>query len=156
MHGPYLSIKKTNHLCLFTCTHFSVQVGKKLLDFPNHGVSAPLSHTPGTSQVTPSTGVYLVETVRVPAFSEMEVMATARVSEPKGDWILEGEPREKVPVMAARAVVSPDAGILPVRLLNPGAEPATVYEGTQIAHLETVGDSDVLDPASVATVQPCY
>ena len=92
--------------------------------------------------------------MHVPAFSEMEVMATARVSETKGDWILEGEPQEKVPVMAVHAVVSPDEGILPVHLLNSGAEPATVYEGMRIAHLETVGDSDILDPASVAMVQP--
>ena len=63
-------------------------------------------------------------------------MATTQVCEVKGDWILEGQPREKVPVMVARAVVSLTNGPLPVCLLNPGLELTTVYKGTCVAHLE--------------------
>ena len=73
------------------------------------------------------TEAYLKETVRLPAFSEMEVMTTTQTSGVLGDWILEGELREKILVMVARAIVQSTDGKMPVCLLNPGAEPATVY-----------------------------
>ena len=43
----------------------TVQVGKKILDFPNHGVSSPLIHS-NTKYVLPPTGVFLVKTVCIP------------------------------------------------------------------------------------------
>ena len=57
----------------------TVQVGKKILDFPKHGVSSPLIHS-NSKYVLPPTGVFLVETVCIPAFCEMEVMATTQTS----------------------------------------------------------------------------
>ena len=57
-------------------------------------------------QVTVKPGVFLAEMVRIPPASEMEVMATAG-ADSEQDWILEGEPREKLPVMMAHAVVRP-------------------------------------------------
>ena len=133
-------------------------MGEKTLDFPNHGISAPLSQPSSSSQLALPAGVYLVNTVRLPAFSEMEVMVANQARVNGSDWILEGEHREKVPVMAARAVVNPVDGTLPVCLFNPGAESITVYRGTRIAHLESVEDNNVMDPATVAMVeqgQPC-
>lgn len=127
-----------------------VQVGNKQLDFPNLSVSAPLSHFPSSDQVVPPAAVFLVEAVRFPAFSEM-VMTRNSVNE--DTWILETEHREKVSVLAARAVATPAHRTLPVRLLNPRAEAATVYKGTQIACLEPVGNFDISDPATIASVQ---
>ena len=84
----------------------TVQVGKNILDF---GVSSPLIHS-NRKYVLPPTGVFLVETVRIAAFCEMEMMATTQtsVSEcnciniiPYGtyniydNWILTGEQRDK-------------------------------------------------------------
>ena len=129
----------------------TVQVGKKILDFPNHGVSSPLIHS-NSKYVLPPTGVFLVETVRIPAFCEMEVMATTQTFLSECNWILKGEQRDKVPVVAARAVVSPVNRTLPVRLLNPAMESVVVYKGTQIACLKALDESDVIDSASVAVV----
>ena len=55
-----------------------VEVRKKILYFPNHGVSSPIHSN--SKYVLPPTGVILVETVRIPAFCEMEVMATTQTS----------------------------------------------------------------------------
>ena len=105
----------------------TVQVGKKILDFPNRGVSSPLIHSNSKYVLTP-TGVFLVETVRIPAFCEMEVMATTQTSVSEYNWILKGEQRDKVPAM----------------------ESVVVYKGTRIACLEALYESDVIDSASVA------
>ena len=129
----------------------TVQVGKEILDFPNHGVSSPLIHS-NSKYVLPPTGVFIVETVRIPAFCELEVMATTQTSVSECNWILKGEQRDKVLVVAACAVVSPVNRTLPVRLLNPTMESVVVYKGTRIACLEALDESDVIDSASVAVV----
>ena len=54
--------------------------------------------------------------------------------------------------MMAHAVVRPVEGRMPVRILNLGADPVTMYQGTRIAHLETLGKAEIVD-STVATVQ---
>ena len=117
----------------------TIQVGKKLLEFPKLSVLVPLiCRRSVPQQVTVKPGVFLAEMVRIPPASEMEVMATAG-ADSEQDWILEGEPREKLPVMMAHAVVRLVEGRMPVRILNLGADPVTIYQGTRNAHLETLG-----------------
>jgi hypothetical protein len=41
---------------------------------------------------------------------------------------------------------------MPVRILNLGEDPVTMYQGTRIAHLETLGKAEIVD-STVATVQ---
>ena len=96
-----------------TANDCTIHAGKKL-EFPSLGVSVPLtSHIPTTKRVTAKPGVFLAEMVNIPPTSKLEVIATANV-DPHQDWILEGEQREKLPIMMARAVVRPIEGRMPV------------------------------------------
>ena len=52
--------------------------------------------------------------------------------------------------VAARALVNPTTGAIPVRLLNPCSEATTIYKGTKIATLEEVVEPD--SPISAVTV----
>ena len=54
-------------------------------------------------------------------------MATTQTSVSECNWILKGEQRDQVPVVASRAVVRPVNRTLPVRLLNPAMESVVVY-----------------------------
>ena len=109
-----------------------------MLTFPHIGLSVLLNHRLLRSLAPSRSCVTLVETVRLEAHSEMETMAETQMDVSNGNWILEGEHREKVLVMVARAIVCPSQGRLPVRILNPGSEPAVVYKGTRIARPELV------------------
>lgn len=61
----------------------TVRVGKNILCFPNHGIAShPSAETRGPSQ----TGVTLVETVCIPAFSELEVMGETQDCVEAGCW----------------------------------------------------------------------
>ena len=135
----------------------TIQVGDGVLTFPRLGLSLPMNHRPPRSSAPSQTYVTLVETVQLAAHSEMETMAATQTDVSDGNWILEGEHREKVhvPVMVARAVVCPSQGKLTVRLLNPGPEPTVVYSGMRIARLEFVEtpDIDEDDSACVAVVE---
>ena len=129
----------------------TVKVGKKILDFPNHGVSSPLIHS-NSKYMLPPNGAFLVEIVGIAAFREMEVMATTQTSVTERNWILKGEQRDKVPVVAARAIIRPVNRMLPVQLLNHAMESVAVYKGTRIACLEALDGSNVIDSASIAVV----
>ena len=53
-------------------------------------------------------------------------------------YLLEPLSTARLPIRAARALVSPSVAGVPVRLLNPGTEPITIHKGTKIAQLEPV------------------
>ena len=108
------------------------------------------SRIPTTKRVTAKPGVFLAEMVNIPPTSELEVMATANV-DPHQDWILEGEQREKLPIMMARAVVRPVEGRMPVCILNPWTETVTIYSGTRIAHMEIIEEANILHLSTATT-----
>ena len=60
----------------------------------------------------------------------------AQVNVDQGTWILEDT--RATPGVVARAIVSPTAARVLVRLLNPTTEPLTLHAGKQIAILEEV------------------
>lgn len=68
--------------------------------------------------------------------------------------MLGGEHRDKVTVMAAHALASPADGKTPVHLLNLSAEPAMVYRGTKIAHIEAVEGPDTAGATAVEQDTP--
>ena len=51
-------------------------------------------------------------------------------------WLLEETTEKRVPAAVARALVQPEYTRVPVRLLNPRAEPLMGYAGTELATLE--------------------
>ena len=94
--------------------------------------------------------VTLVETLHLPALSEMEAMASTSHIAEAGAWMVEETGSKGNSVLVARAVVEPKRGQLPARLLNPTRSPVTLHRGTQIATLERV---ETPITAEVAEVQ---
>ena len=78
-------------------------------------------------------------TAEVPPFSVMEVFAYLKEPvEESTMWLLEETTEKRAPAAVARALVQPVGTRVPVRLLNPRAEPRMVYAGTELATLEEV------------------
>ena len=125
-----------------SCT---VDIGKKTLHFTNRGTSVTLHGSRGT---TATIGVTMGETLQVPAYSEMEVMANLVQPEASGMWIMEGD---ATPVMVARSLLANPGGEIPVRLMNSGDQPVTLYKGKRIATLEPVEETPAL---GILAVQP--
>ena len=53
-----------------------------------------------------------------------------------GTWLVEDHLDKKPQVLIARAVVTPQQGRIPIRVLNLNAEPLTIYKGTKLAKAE--------------------
>ena len=68
----------------------------------------------------------------------MEVMACLKESPGDGTWLTEGARDKRVLALVARALVNTNTSQIPVRLLNPKAEPVQVYKGTEVVVLELV------------------
>ena len=123
-----------------SCT---VDIRKKTLHFTNRGTSV-IPH--GTQGTTTTIGVTIGETLQVPAYIVMEVMANLVQPEVPGTWIMEGD---ATPVMVARSLLDNPGAQIPVRLMNPSDQPVTLYK--RIATLEPV--EETLGVA-IAAVQP--
>ena len=102
----------------------------------------PLQNLNPPTQVV---GVVMSEAVRVPAFSEVEIMATARDASNSETWLMEPLPREKIrtPILVARSVVHLESETVPVRLLNLSADAVTIYKGKKIAGIETIKGANI-------------
>ena len=100
-------------------------------------------------QSSPATvRVAVVNTLQVPAYIEIEVMAKVEKPSVPGLRAVEGETDQ---IMVAHAVVDAPAHQIPVRLLNPSNEVVTLYEGKEIASLQP---ADEIYGLGVAAVQP--
>ena len=102
----------------------------------------PLQNLNPPTQVV---GVVMSETVRVSAFSEVEIMATTLDASNSETWLMEPLPQEKIrtPVLVARSVVHPESDTVPVRLLNLSANAVTIYKGKKIAEMETIKGANI-------------
>ena len=98
--------------------------------------------------------VSLMETVRIPAASELEVMANVDydVNMLNQPLLLEQNPSERLPVRVARALVVPQSARVPIRILNPGVESITLNKNTPVAILEFVDDLSI-SPVNQVTSQ---
>ena len=67
----------------------------------------------------------------------------------KGVWLLEGSVKTSLPVAVARTLVEPTNTRIPMRVVNPSAEPITVYSGTVLGTLEEV-DTPTIDVDAVS------
>jgi len=81
--------------------------------------------------------VTLTATVTVPAGSEIEVMDHVH-SAIQGTWLVEGDETNTLPVCVARALVSNQDDIVPLRVVNMGLTPATLYRHSRIAVTEPI------------------
>ena len=91
----------------------------------------PESATGGTKRVRAE------KTTEIPPCSMMEVIGCLdEPVEPGIAWLLEEMTEKRAPTAVARALVQPMNTRVPVRLLNPRAEPLMVYAGMELATLE--------------------
>ena len=126
--------------------HCTLNIGKRLLEIPSCESAIPINDHLCCSKPI-SVYAILTDTQLVPAYSEIETMATVPKTCIGKPCVLEAT-RNKTAVMTARALVIPTAETIPVRLLNPYSKPTTVYKGSKIATLEEV---DPITPISAVT-----
>ena len=90
----------------------------------------------------------LMENVTVPAWSEVEVLASTNSLCGSGTWLVEGLRDKNVPqVLVAGAVVKPiqdrELVCIPVHMVNPSPVAVTVYKGMAVAVAERIADSHI-------------
>ena len=87
-----------------------------------------------------------VEVVTVAAASEIEIMGRLPLT-CEGTWMVEDKPMKKSPVLVARAIVTPQSGLVPIRIINLDCKPTTIHKGTKVARAEAI--DDIWDVSSV-------
>ena len=101
--------------------HCTLNIGKRLLEIPSCESAIPVNDHLCCSKPI-SVYAILTDTQLVPAYSEIETMATVPKICIGKPCVLEAT-RNKTAVMTARAIVIPTAETILVRLLNPYSEP---------------------------------
>ena len=123
------------------------------------GVSVQLQHHADNSNssdmLANEVSVSLIETVKIPAYSEIQTMAYIS-STLKGVWLVEGS-RPDIPIIVAGAMVTPSIGeplgSIPVLMCNPLPTETVVHKGTRIARATRLQDESVLAPVTDAMSQ---
>ena len=89
--------------------------------------------------------------LEIPPQSEMEIMVRVPplTSTESSNWLVESGSGQRQAVMVARAMVDPVHGKVPVRILNPRAEPVTIQRGTVIAIMESLSKEEPVVVTSV-------
>ena len=118
-----------------------IDLKEKQLILPERGCRLPLTENlPLTEKdrldVNPT--VSLVDSVSIPPCSEEEVMAATQEPIGEGPWLMQAIQQDRLQAVVASALVDPRTGQVPVRLLNPRAEPVKIRKGTQIATIQRV------------------
>ena len=80
-----------------------------------------------TEKSLPTLKISLVETIRIPASCELEVMAHVSEYPTREPYLLEQVTHKRLPVCVARALVSPNSQKVPLRLLKPSPEDVILY-----------------------------
>ena len=134
-----------------------LEMTSKTLRFPDREISVGFQETSPEPHILQAR-VTLGETLRIPPFSEMEVMAKVRSDIGEGTWLLEECASKSLPIHVARAVVNPKSSTVPVRLLNLSSATATVFKDTKVAIVEKCEMSPIsvvnADTAEERTPQP--
>ena len=106
---------------------------------------------------TAEAAVALVEdkALTIPPQSEMEVpLKVPGIPDPTVmTWLVEAVAEER-PVEVARALVSPEDGQVPVRLLNTQSDPIKLSKGRTIAVLEPVAPEQLQEPIAAVEKKP--
>lgn len=107
-----------------------------LLRLTQAGVTLSLGPSKKQQRVA-SIAVVADQTLDVPPLWETEIMAKVPGVAGADTWLVESQPLEdRSCVVVARAVVAPEGGHIPVRILNPRNEPVTLRKGEKIAQME--------------------
>ena len=125
-----------------------LDMANKVLRFPNRGVSISLRDSSSQPHIVQAR-VTLEETLSIPPFSEIEVMAKVGEGLHEGTWLVEECKSKNLPVRVARALVNPVTTTVPVRLLNLSSDTAVVFKGTKLATVEECNTTPVIRAMSV-------
>ena len=125
-----------------------IDVGERKLQIQSRGIQVSLQEA-ATSKCVQCPVLHMEETVVIPAWSEMEVMATMN-GKPHtlGTWVAEAAVVGKMGLVTARSVVQSTTGRTPIRVINLTQQPATLHRGTKLAELEEV------DECLIAATEP--
>ena len=105
------------------------------------GIRVPLQGSDCSSSCYP---VRLVQTVKIPPRSELEIVRESSIPIPgchKRLWLLEGSP-QKSQVLVARSLLESSGSKIPIRLCNPTDKPITMYR-TKVGMMEEVEERQV-------------
>ena len=119
-------------------------------------MNIPLATQPLKDSVLNQVEIAARETFTIGAMSEMETMGEMQ-SDCEGTWITEAKQPRRTQVVVARAIVTPQGGRVPMRLLNPKSEPLTIYKGTRLAIAEPIDPVEIigsLDKECISQVDP--
>ena len=116
--------------------HCTLDLSKGMIS--TGGKNIPLDPHHGSELAVVNTEVSVEETFTIAALSEMEIMGNID-KECRGTWLVEDRLSKKQSILVARALVTPQQGRVPIRVLNLNPKPLTVYKGTKIAKGESVG-----------------
>ena len=104
--------------------------------------------------------VNIIDNVRIPSFSELEILAQTKsdgtTSDDNRSYMLESN-LQNSDLLVARAIVTPGETV-PVRLLNPTGSPINLYSGARVAVLSEVMEiednrlEDMNDVVAVSSV----
>ena len=96
--------------------------------------------------------VKVVDNVRVPSYSEMEIMAKVKgCTLSQGSYYVLENNLHNSEVIVARALVTPDE-FVPVRLLNPTDKPIVIYSGANVAIMSEISEVKSDDFVSVSAI----
>ena len=118
--------------CILNLAEGELSVNQKTVALSVH----PAVATVGCAKIT------LMDTVVVPASSEMEIRARVH-SNIKGVWLVDGNKTNKLPVCVARALVTTPNEIVPLRVVNTSLTPTTLYRNSKIAIAEQINESTI-------------
>ena len=124
----------------------TLALGAGELHFSRIGGKVPLCKGGQPDMVRPTAVLRVTATTRVPAMSEMEVLATLEGPAPDGMWLVEGRKTSSPPVLVARAVVTAQAQqSIPIRILNLGKGDVTLHGGSKVAMASPVDGPEVIE-----------
>ena len=86
--------------------------------------------------------INLVETITIPAASEMEIMARACTPSDDHIWMIKRK-TARVPIQVARAMVKPQNNFIPLCVVNTTLTPVTIYKGSIVAHVECEDETNI-------------
>ena len=87
--------------------------------------------------------VQAAKTVKIPTFSEVDIVAHIDKPTEGGTWLLEGRSVNLVEPSVARALVSPQSNTVVVQFLNHMSEEATMYKNSKITSMELLEEADL-------------
>ena len=134
------------HHCVIDCEN-------KVLKFPRVNLSVGMQNDGNAVESQQSGTARLVTTqkVIVSPESELEIMLKPTDSKDSiaGVWMVENNPKMPHGVIVARAIVCPNNGLIPVRILNPRDCSILLKKGAELAMMERVECDSISNVSTV-------